>query len=288
MIYTGPVDEFFDYRFGKLPYRSLEFKLETLDTSRASAGRRSSTIRTTTPTPGSPSSSTSPARSTRRPAGLRVPARRGRSVLPGAAAGERRALSSSTRRSPTRRRACTSSAGWRPTSTTTWTRSSRRRSRHTRGWSDCRDASCSARDGLERRSCTGPGAGAVGRRRVHRQPRRRSLSRSGRAHRSCRPARRPGACRRARDSHAALSGALGARGPGQSDRRGLALDATRGSRELRALGIAPDRRPRAPRQRARLLDAARSRLPRAARRSTRGASPSGIRGSTPTRRSTSR
>jgi UDP-galactopyranose mutase len=29
MIYTGPVDEFFDYRFGKLPYRCLEFKHET-------------------------------------------------------------------------------------------------------------------------------------------------------------------------------------------------------------------------------------------------------------------
>jgi len=32
MIYTGPVDEFFDYRYGKLPYRSLEFKHETHDT----------------------------------------------------------------------------------------------------------------------------------------------------------------------------------------------------------------------------------------------------------------
>jgi UDP-galactopyranose mutase len=31
MIYTGPVDEFFDYRFGKLPYRSLEFRHETHD-----------------------------------------------------------------------------------------------------------------------------------------------------------------------------------------------------------------------------------------------------------------
>jgi UDP-galactopyranose mutase len=29
IIYTGPVDEFFDYRFGKLPYRSLHFKHET-------------------------------------------------------------------------------------------------------------------------------------------------------------------------------------------------------------------------------------------------------------------
>ncbi|MFP5264336.1 MAG: UDP-galactopyranose mutase [Blastocatellia bacterium] len=29
IIYTGPVDEYFDYRYGKLPYRSLEFKHET-------------------------------------------------------------------------------------------------------------------------------------------------------------------------------------------------------------------------------------------------------------------
>lgn len=31
MIYTGPVDAFFDYRYGKLPYRSLEFRHETHD-----------------------------------------------------------------------------------------------------------------------------------------------------------------------------------------------------------------------------------------------------------------
>jgi UDP-galactopyranose mutase len=29
VIYTGPVDEFFDYRYGRLPYRSLEFRFET-------------------------------------------------------------------------------------------------------------------------------------------------------------------------------------------------------------------------------------------------------------------
>ncbi|GAB1542894.1 UDP-galactopyranose mutase [Scytonema sp. NUACC21] len=29
MVYTGPIDEFFDYRYGKLPYRSLDFKHET-------------------------------------------------------------------------------------------------------------------------------------------------------------------------------------------------------------------------------------------------------------------
>ncbi len=31
MVYTGPIDEFFDYRFGKLPYRSLRFEHETHD-----------------------------------------------------------------------------------------------------------------------------------------------------------------------------------------------------------------------------------------------------------------
>jgi len=31
MVYSGPVDEFFDSRFGKLPYRSLEFRHETHD-----------------------------------------------------------------------------------------------------------------------------------------------------------------------------------------------------------------------------------------------------------------
>jgi UDP-galactopyranose mutase len=34
MIYTGPIDEFFDLRFGKLPYRSLEFRHETHDRER--------------------------------------------------------------------------------------------------------------------------------------------------------------------------------------------------------------------------------------------------------------
>ncbi|HUS06321.1 MAG TPA: UDP-galactopyranose mutase [Bryobacteraceae bacterium] len=31
MVYSGPVDEFFDCRFGKLPYRSLEFEHVTVD-----------------------------------------------------------------------------------------------------------------------------------------------------------------------------------------------------------------------------------------------------------------
>jgi UDP-galactopyranose mutase len=31
MIYTGPIDAFFDHRYGELPYRSLEFRHETHD-----------------------------------------------------------------------------------------------------------------------------------------------------------------------------------------------------------------------------------------------------------------
>ncbi len=31
LIYTGPIDDYFDYKFGKLPYRSIDFKFETLD-----------------------------------------------------------------------------------------------------------------------------------------------------------------------------------------------------------------------------------------------------------------
>jgi UDP-galactopyranose mutase len=30
LIYTGPIDEFFNYRFGKLPYRSLNFEFHTV------------------------------------------------------------------------------------------------------------------------------------------------------------------------------------------------------------------------------------------------------------------
>ena len=31
LIYSGPIDSYFNYCFGKLPYRSLEFKFETID-----------------------------------------------------------------------------------------------------------------------------------------------------------------------------------------------------------------------------------------------------------------
>lgn len=34
LIFTGPIDYYFDYLYGKLPYRSLEFKFKTLDTGK--------------------------------------------------------------------------------------------------------------------------------------------------------------------------------------------------------------------------------------------------------------
>ncbi|MDX2264405.1 MAG: UDP-galactopyranose mutase [Hyphomicrobiales bacterium] len=34
LIFTGPIDEFFGYRFGKLPYRSLRFEHKTIDADR--------------------------------------------------------------------------------------------------------------------------------------------------------------------------------------------------------------------------------------------------------------
>lgn len=33
LIYTGPIDEYFEHRYGKLPYRSLDFRHETLNRS---------------------------------------------------------------------------------------------------------------------------------------------------------------------------------------------------------------------------------------------------------------
>ena len=134
LIYTGPIDEFFDYRFGKLPYRSLEFRHETLRSRAVPAGRHVSTTRTSTPTRGSPSSSTSPGRSTRRPRIVyEYPRAEGDPYYPVPAAGERRALQAATRRSRRRRRRPLRRPAGDLPATTTWTRSSRRRWRCTGG-----------------------------------------------------------------------------------------------------------------------------------------------------------
>ena len=127
MIYTGPVDEYFDYRYGRLPYRSLEFKFETLNTERhqpvavinypnENLYTRVTEFKYLT---GQEHHKTSLV--------YEYPEGGGRSVLSDSAKRERRALPEvpdAARRPP---RACTSSDGWRPTSTTTWIRWSRRR-----------------------------------------------------------------------------------------------------------------------------------------------------------------
>jgi UDP-galactopyranose mutase len=125
MIYTGPVDEYFDFRHGKLPYRSLEFKHETIDkevyqsapvvnypndylytritefkylTGRSIAKRASFT-------------------SSRAPRAILIILSRGLKT---------RNFTRSTNRLQIKRRACISSVAWQPTSTTTWIRWSRR------------------------------------------------------------------------------------------------------------------------------------------------------------------
>ena len=92
VVFTGPVDEYFDFRFGKLPYRSLEFKFETLETARHqpvavvnypndNAFTRITEIKHIT---GSGACEND--------AGDRVSAGRRRALLSGSPAGERRAL----------------------------------------------------------------------------------------------------------------------------------------------------------------------------------------------------
>jgi UDP-galactopyranose mutase len=38
LVYTGPIDEFFNFRYGRLPYRSLEFRFESHDVPRFQTG----------------------------------------------------------------------------------------------------------------------------------------------------------------------------------------------------------------------------------------------------------
>ena len=115
MIYTGPIDEFFDHRYGKLPYRSLRVRArQTLRREQFQPVGTRQLSRTSyalhpdhrVQAPDRPAARADHDR-------LRVSARRRRSVLPGAAAGERGALQAlrGARRATDRR--APSSAGWR-------------------------------------------------------------------------------------------------------------------------------------------------------------------------------
>ncbi len=121
LIFTGPVDEYFDYCYGKLPYRSLHFEHQTHDKVRY---QEAAVVNypNEQPTPASPSSSTSPARSTQRPASsssIHAP-----KAIPTTPSRSRRTPSSTqnTRPWPRRCRTSISPAAWERTSTTTWIR----------------------------------------------------------------------------------------------------------------------------------------------------------------------
>ena len=127
VIFTGPIDEFFDYRFGKLPYRSLEFTFETRNVPVAQAGaghqlsereRLHARDRVQVPDRAGARRRRRWSTSTRRPTAIRTTRCRGRRTP---------RCTSSIRSWRSRHPACISSAGSAPTSTTTWTRSWRRR-----------------------------------------------------------------------------------------------------------------------------------------------------------------
>ena len=117
MIYTGPIDEFFDYRFGKLPYRSLEFRFETFDRRglQPCAGHqlsRTSIRYTRVHRVQVPDRAGAPEDQR----GLRISEGGGRPLLPGAAPGERGALPQLPGAGGTHPGRAFLSAGWRPTS----------------------------------------------------------------------------------------------------------------------------------------------------------------------------
>jgi UDP-galactopyranose mutase len=92
MVYTGPVDAFFDYKYGKLPYRSLEFKHETLNKEQFQPRRHGELPQRLRLHPHQRVQAHHRAGAPDHLGGVRVPARRGRPVLPGAQGRERRAV----------------------------------------------------------------------------------------------------------------------------------------------------------------------------------------------------
>ena len=159
LIFTGP-----DRRVLRLPLRQAALPLAALRARDAGPANGSSRSRwSTTPTTSVPYTRVTEykhltgqqhAEDQRH---LRVPGGRGRPLLPGAAAGERRALPQVPGAGRPRRRTSTSSAGWPPTATTTWTRWSGRR------WPSTPSCAPRQRRAAGRRGA-GRGAGADGRR----------------------------------------------------------------------------------------------------------------------------
>ena len=92
MIYTGPIDEFFDYRFGRLPYRSLRFEHVTVNEAQAQPVAVLNFPESARLHPGDGVQASDRADSPTQQPGLRVPDRRRRPVLSDPDRAERRAV----------------------------------------------------------------------------------------------------------------------------------------------------------------------------------------------------
>ena len=121
VVYTGPIDEFFDYRFGALPYRSLRFEHQTHDveqfqpTAVVNYPNEHDFTRITEfkHMTGQQHAKTSIV--------YEYPSEGGEPYYPIPRAETRRSMSSTARwRRP--QRACISAVAWPTTSTSTWTR----------------------------------------------------------------------------------------------------------------------------------------------------------------------
>ena len=123
LIFTGPIDEYFDHRYGKLPYRSLQFEHETLDQAWfqpvATVNYPSEDYAYTRITEYKHLTGQAHPKTT---ITYEYPRAEGDPYYPIPRRGEPGAVQEV--RGPGARgpRTSTSSAGWRPTATTTWTR----------------------------------------------------------------------------------------------------------------------------------------------------------------------
>ena len=122
MVYSGPIDAFFNFRHGRLPYRSLEFRRVTFEKKQFQAVgtvnypndygyTRISEFKHIT---GQKHPATSVVTGTRVPMATRTTWFLAQRTRPS---------TSCTKPRPSNSRTSLSSAAWRPTSTTTWTRS---------------------------------------------------------------------------------------------------------------------------------------------------------------------
>jgi UDP-galactopyranose mutase len=139
LIYTGPIDEYFDFKYGKLPYRSLRFEHETLDQEWFQAV---GTVNYPTRTPYTRISEykhMTGQSHAQDPVTYEFPCAEGDPYYP-VPRPENQALYKRYEAWRRRPRTSPSSAGWRPTATTTWTRWSGRRWRRSAGSPSARDA----------------------------------------------------------------------------------------------------------------------------------------------------